>query len=245
MRYRMLIEYDGSDFHGWQIQPEKPTIQEVIEQALEVVLRQSVSITGSGRTDAGVHARGQVAHFDSDTPTDVYRLMGSLNGILPPSIGILDISETRDTFHARYDARRRMYRYYVCIRKSPIGRTHRYFVKPAPDFEAMNVGARHLLGNKDFSSFCRTKSETKNRICNIQEAEWIEEKTPGHWVFRIEADRFLHGMVRAIVGTLLEIGHGKKKIDDLNDVIDARDRTFAGPAAPPHGLVLEHVSYAD
>ena len=243
MRYRMLIEYDGTDFHGWQIQPRKPTVQEAIEQALAVALRRPAGITGSGRTDAGVHARGQVAHFDFDGDLDPFRLKGALNGILPPSIGILDLAPTHDTFHARYDARLRRYRYYISTEKRPLSLTHRWLVRPAPDFDRMNEAARALLGRHDFSTFCRTRSETKNRYCTIQEAVWDEEEHAGNRVFTIEADRFLHGMVRTIVGTLIEIGHGKRTIAELETLVQGKDRTLGGPAAPARGLVLEKVYY--
>lgn len=243
MRYRMLVEYDGTDYHGWQIQPNKPTVQETIEEALGTVLRRPTSLIGSGRTDAGVHARGQVAHFDSEQSIDTYRIKGSLNGVLPAAIGVQDIAQTHETFHARYDARLRSYRYYVCASKSPLSRAYRHLIKPVPDFEVMNRAAKALLGEHDFSTFCRAKSETKNRICNIQRAEWINEQFPGHWVFEISANRFLHGMVRAIVGTLLEVGHGRRDPSKLKDCLAAGDRTSAGPAAPAHGLVLESVRY--
>ena len=241
----MLVEYDGTDFHGWQIQPNTPTIQESIEQALTVALRRPIGIMGSGRTDAGVHARGQVAHFDCDTPLDPFRLKGSLNGILPHTISILDITPTHDDFHARYDAKRRQYRYYISTNKRPLSRIHRCLIKPAPDFGVMNTATRVLLGERDFSTFCRTKSETINRVCNIQEAIWLKEEEPGNWYFQIAANRFLHGMVRAIVGTLFEIGHGKRSIEELEQSIAACDRTTAGPAAPACGLVLHQVCYDD
>ena len=243
MRYRMLIEYDGADFHGWQVQPKLPTIQEAIERALATALRHGVEVTGSGRTDAGVHARGQVAHFDSEIELDPFRLKGSLNGILPPTIAVRNLEKTHASFHARYDARWRRYHYYINTCKSPLSRAHRSFVKPAPDFALMNEAAKILLGEHDFSTFCRTKSETKNRICSIQEAEWTKECFSGHWVFAITANRFLHGMVRAIVGTLLSVGHGKIPPEALKKIMATRDRTNAGPAAPAHGLVLENVQY--
>lgn len=243
MRYKMHIEYDGSAFHGWQIQPGVPTVQDSIEHALSIALKMKPDVTGSGRTDAGVHARGQIAHFDVETPVDPFKLKASLNGLLPDGIGILRLEETDSTFHARYDAYQRRYHYYLTSEKHPLSSRHRAFVRPAPDFNAMNDAAKHLLGSFNYSAFCKIKSETKNRICNVQEAKWIKEIYQGDWYFRIVADRFLHGMVRAITGTLLEVGHGKRSIDSIPDLLKSEDRTLAGPAAPAHGLVLEEVLY--
>ena len=151
-RYRMIIEYDGTDFHGWQIQPTSPTIQEELEKALRIVLRDSVSITGSGRTDTGVHARGQVAHFDMPASIDVGKLKHSLNGLLPGSIGILELEEVGALFHARYDARSRTYHYHLSTERHPLAAHRSYFVRPAPDYDAMNRASGLLLGTQDFMS---------------------------------------------------------------------------------------------
>ncbi len=241
--YRLVIEYDGSDFHGWQIQPDRPTIQEALEKALSVVLHTPIDIVGSGRTDAGVHARGQVAHFRTDAPVDPCRLCNALNGLLPRSIAVLTLDAAPDGFHARYDARRRRYRYYTAVFPRPLERRHRLMVRPAPDYGRMNQAAVALVGTHDFSTFCRTRSETKNRTCTVYTARWVAEPRPGDWYFEIEADRFLHGMVRAIVGTLLEVGRGRRPIDDLPLILARGDRRQAGPAAPALGLVLEAVCY--
>ena len=241
--YRMLIEYNGADFHGWQVQPGLPTIQAEIETALQTILRVPISVTGSGRTDAGVHARGQVAHFKTSETVDVYRLNRALNGVLPPGIAILEMEETTQGFHARYDAFRRRYHYYVSVGPRALDRHCRWYVRPAPDFEVMNKAATYLLGVHHFGSFCRTSSETENRVCRLERAQWVCEDRKGDWYFRIEANRFLHGMVRAIVGTLMQIGHRKRTADQLVGILKAKDRRVAGPAAPAHGLVLEEVVY--
>ncbi|MEX0747155.1 MAG: tRNA pseudouridine(38-40) synthase TruA [Rhodothermales bacterium] len=241
--YRMQIEYDGTDFCGWQIQPGEPTIQHALEQALATVIGKPIDIVGSGRTDSGVHARGQVAHFSTEEVIDEFKVLASLNGLVPCSIAVRSLHETSQDFHARYDARLRRYHYYICTGFRALERHVRWHVRPIPDFERMNRAALDLLGEHDFSTFCRTQSETENRICRVQTAHWTPESQDGDWRFEIAADRFHHGMVRAIVGTLIEIGHGKRPLDALPRIMHARDRREAGPAAPALGLILEEVMY--
>lgn len=244
LTYRLDIEYLGTDWFGWQIQPDHPTVQGAIETALETVLRRRITIVGSGRTDTGVHASGQVAHMSLEEAIDPFRLRASVNGLLPSSIAVPNIRQVRDDFHARYDARSRQYRYRIGARPFAIDHPIRWHVKPAPDLNMMNEAAQLLLGTHDFSSFCRTQSETENRVCTVDTASW--SFTPaGHADFVIRADRFLHGMVRAIVGTLVEVGHGKRLPGNISEILSARDRTVAGFAAPPGGLMLEKVEYPD
>ena len=243
--YRLLIEYDGSSFHGWQVQPNGPTVQKALEDALKTILRTPVSVVGSGRTDAGVHARGQVAHFGFDGDLDAFKLTRSLNGILPNSIAVLASEQAPDTFHARYDAIRRTYFYYVASKPRALDHSLRWELRPPPDFDLMNEATQALIGTRDFDSFCITQSETKNRVCSIERAEWVEEVRSNDWRFEIAADRFLHGMVRTIVGTLVEIGRGKRPPDDMDTIIAARNRRAAGKAAPAHGLILECVDYPE
>jgi len=253
--YRLTVEYDGTDWHGWQYQPDCVTVQGAIEEALETALRVPVSITGSGRTDAGVHARGQVAHMQTDQPVDIERLLNSLNGILPWSVVIKNIKEVDSGFHARYDARLRYYAYYITVQPAALLRRYQWHVRPEPDFDRMNEAARALIGTHNFSAFCKTASSTINRECKVTLASWTpgspwlidsslsHNESSGSWVFRINADRFLHGMVRAIVGTLLEVGHRKRNPESISELLNSLDRTEAGYAAPARGLVLEHVDY--
>ncbi len=242
--YRMDIEYDGTEWHGWQIQPDLPTVQGALEEAFKVAMRRSTSIMGSGRTDAGVHASGQVAHFKDDGPLDTVRLFGSLNGILPKTIAVRALEETHPSFHARFDAKIRQYRYRVSTLPIALDAHHRWFIRPFPDFNEMNRAASMLLGSHNYSAFCRVLSETENRVCEIALAQWSPVPArDGSFDFVIRGDRFLHGMVRSIVGTLLEIGHGKRAADSIPDLIASQDRTKAGFAAPAHGLTLEQVIY--
>jgi tRNA pseudouridine38-40 synthase len=241
--YRLLIEYDGRELHGWQVQPGLPTVQGNLEDALSILLRRRVAVVGAGRTDAGVHARGQVAHFVCDQRLDTHRLRRSLNGILPRSIRVLNSARAPDDFHARYSAVRRLYRYFVATEPRSLDAHARVYVRPAPDFVQMNRAADHLRGRHDFTSFCKATSETQNRVCVVTRLGWIEEARPGDWFFEIEADRFLHGMVRTVVGTLLQVGRSTREPSEVAEILASRDRRMAGPTAPPGGLVLERVTY--
>ncbi|HEX8384606.1 MAG TPA: tRNA pseudouridine(38-40) synthase TruA [Rubricoccaceae bacterium] len=244
-RLRLLVEYDGTDFQGWQVQRAGPTVQGALEAALAVALRAPVGVVGAGRTDTGVHARGQVAHVDTDADVDPHRLRASLGGLLPPAVAVRAVERAPAAFHARFDAVRRVYHYHVATAPRALDRRTRVGLPTAPDVEAMNRAARSVLGRHDFSAFCRTRSETINRTCTVETARWVPDGRPGDWRFEIAADRFLHGMVRAVVGTLLDVGRGKRPETALADTLATADRRAAGAAAPPHGLVLHHVGYPE
>lgn len=241
--YRLDIEYEGTDWYGWQVQPDQPTVQGALETALTTALRHEVGIIGAGRTDSGVHALGQVAHFFSESPLDTLRLTAQVNGILPRSIAVPAISKVDDDFHARFSARSRVYHYRISTRFHALGRRTRWHVKPVPDLDAMNRAARALVGQLDFTSFCKAAPETDNRVCTVAEARWQEEARIGDATFSIRADRFLRGMVRTAVGTLMQIGHGVRPEDDIERVLAARNRRMAGYAAPARGLTLVAVYY--
>ena len=244
MTYRLLIEYDGSAFCGWQRQHSQPSVQGALENALATAIRQPVTLVGAGRTDSGVHARGQTAHFRVPDPLDVQRLRQSLNGLTPKSIAIHAVERAPDDFHARFDALSRRYHYYVTTHPTALDRHYRYPLPHPVDFSIMNQAAAQLIGTHHFGAFCMTRSATLNRECTVTHARWEHESRPHQWRFEVEANRFLHGMVRAIVGTLLDIGRGKTRVEDFSTIMLSRDRRKAGPAAPAHGLVLETVRYS-
>ncbi len=240
----MTLEYDGAGFHGWQTQRGARTVQQTVEEALALLLPERPDVIGSGRTDAGVHARGQVAHFRIDAVLESAPMMRALNGMLRPDVAVRAFGPAPSGFHARFDARERRYHYHVSIRPFVLGRNARVYLAPTPDFARMNAAALVLLGRRDFSAFCRARSETTNRVCDLRRACWTpEDEAAGFWRFEIAADRFLHGMVRAIVGSLLEVGRGRRSEAGLRDALASGDRRRAGAAAPARGLVLHEVLY--
>ena len=248
MRYFIRFAYDGTAFHGSQRQPNGVTVQETMEQALAMIFREEVPLTFAGRTDAGVHAREMYAHFDlPDNDHSKFLILNSkfrLNGILPDSIAVFDVYPVRDNAHARFDAVRRTYEYHIIDHKAPFLCTQATRVRPGLDFEAMNEAAQLLIGKQDFASFCRTNTDVKTTICDLTRAEW-QELGNGHAVFTIAADRFLRNMVRAVVGTLFEVGRGKMTKEQFAEVITQHNRCAAGDSAPAEGLFLTHVEYPE
>lgn len=242
MRCFLKIAYRGSGFHGWQRQPNAISVQQTIEEALQTVLKRCVSITGAGRTDTGVHAREMFAHFDCDL-TELERkerLISSLNTLCGKDIAIYDILPVRPDASARFDATRRTYKYFVTFGKSPFLSDLAWRSAPL-DLDRMNDAARLLTVTSDFTSFAKLHSDTRTNICHVDTAVW--EPTGTGAVFTISADRFLRNMVRAITGTLVEVGRGKMDSEGFRRVIERKDRCAAGTSMPAHALYLWEVEY--
>ena len=247
MRYFIRFAYDGTAFHGSQRQPNGVTVQETMEQALAMIFREEIPLTFAGRTDAGVHAREMYAHMDIDEEAmrrEGERLVFRLNGILPDSIAIFDIYPVTDDAHARFSATRRTYEYHVIDHKDPFLFTQATRIRPGLDYAIMNEAAQLLIGKQDFASFCRSNTDVKTTICDLSYAHW-DVLENGHAVFTISADRFLRNMVRAVVGTLFEIGRGKMTKEQFAEVITQHNRSAAGESAPAQGLYLTHIQYPE
>lgn len=284
MRYALTLSYDGIGFCGWQIQPSEPSVQEALQQALTTLLGCETVVTGAGRTDTDVHALRYVAHFDCEGPFPYESgdFLYKLNAILPSGVAVSFISEVSDSFHARFDACRRTYLYFIHFRKDPFVERYSWHCKFPLDVEKMNEACRYLLGTHDFSCFEKKGADSKTAICTISEARW-EGYTPTLWemsggggagcgpvaepgatphlagaaspnagpgsepnryiVFRISADRFLRNMVRAIVGTMVEVGRGRLSPEDIPAILDSKDRCRAGQSVPGNALFLASVEY--
>lgn len=243
MRYFIQFAYCGTEFHGSQSQPAGGTVQDVMEDAMATIFRQPIPLTFAGRTDAGVHAEMMYAHFDTPLDTEECRQrVHRLNRFLPPAIAIYDLLPVADDAHARFDALSRTYHYRITTRKDPFQHTLRTQVRDGLDFRLMNQAAHYLVGKQDFTSFCRTHTDVKTKICNLTRAEWIVENDH-EAVFVITADRFLRNMVRAIVGTLFDVGYAKLTPTAFADLITSQDRCLAGESAPAQGLYLTHIQY--
>lgn len=245
MRYFLHLAYNGAPFFGWQVQPDHPSVQEVLERSLSLLLHQEhIAVTGCGRTDTGVHAADYYAHFELEETLDaegLKRLRDQLNSFLPKEIAIFDIFPVKPRAHARFDAVERTYQYFVSIRKNPFTFQQRYFSFRTPDIERMNEAAALLLENEDFTSFSKVHTQVNNFICHVTHAQWVLEGDD--LVFTITANRFLRNMVRAVVGTLVEVGRGRMSLDDFRQVIEGRQRTQAGESMPAKALFLENVKY--
>ncbi|MDR0895189.1 MAG: tRNA pseudouridine(38-40) synthase TruA [Prevotellaceae bacterium] len=243
-RYFLYLTYDGTAYNGWQIQPNGTAVQEVVMRTLATLLRREVNITGAGRTDTGVHASMMVAHFDSDVPLDTALMTDKLNRLLPPDIAVQRLRPVKPDAHARFDAVARTYQYYITTAKSPFLRRYSYRLFHAPDYNCMNEAARTLFDYTDFTSFSKLHTDVKTNNCRISRAEWTQHDADT-WGFTIRADRFLRNMVRAIVGTLLEVGRGKLTVDDFRRIIEQQDRCKAGTSVPGHALFLTDIEYGE
>ncbi|MFP4163122.1 MAG: tRNA pseudouridine(38-40) synthase TruA [Chitinispirillaceae bacterium] len=241
MRFFGRVEYDGTRYGGWQYQPNCLSIQQVLEEAFGVVLRDKCPITGAGRTDAGVHARGQGLHFDAPETTDIKRLNLSVNALLPSDIAVYDIQPAESEFHARYSALSRKYTYYFSQRKSPLNHNRVWPLYYTIDWDKVGRELENVIGTHDFTAFCSSGSGSSSAVCTVSDARLASGR--GLCMFTIEADRFVYKMVRSLVGTLVDIGRGRLK-DDLESILASKDRSRAGGTAPAAGLVLEWVSYS-
>lgn len=240
MRYFLELAYNGQNYFGWQKQPKQISVQEVLEKSLSTLLRHPVEIVGAGRTDTGVHAKRMFAHFDfvNDIPQD---LVHRLNAFLPKDIAVYRIHLMQDEAHARFDAVERTYQYFVQIGKDPFNYNSAWQIRYDLDVNLMNNAAQLLLGTQDFSSFAKIHTDVKTHICEVKFAQW--QRKEDQLIFTISADRFLRNMIRAIVGTLVEVGKGKIDLDKFDQIIAQKDRSFASGSAPAQGLYLADVVY--
>jgi tRNA pseudouridine38-40 synthase len=242
--FKLILEYDGTRYNGWQRQAEAPTVQAEIERALASMTRSPITLFGAGRTDAGVHALGQVANFRCDTRLGPEALLKGLNSLLPPDIAVRDCRRVPEEFHARFDARSKIYRYHLLNReaRAAVGRSYAWFVHRPLDLEAMRRATEAIIGRHDFKAFESAGSPRMHTVRNVTNAGWTAQEDR-RLTFQIEADGFLRCMVRNIVGTLVAVGLGRLAPGDLREILDSRDRRRAGAAAPPQGLFLVSVRY--
>lgn len=243
-RYFLQISYNGTNYHGWQVQPNAISVQEVIENALSTILREKIAVVGAGRTDTGVHASFYMLHFDSENEMlQNENLVYRLNRFLPDDIAIQNLCQVKPDTHARYSATSRTYKYYISTRKNPFSLNTSYLLTQPLDVPKMNELATVLFEYTDFTSFSKLHTDVKTNNCKVMLAEWTEEND--NLIFVIKADRFLRNMVRAIVGTLLEAGKGKLTKEELRKIIEQKDRGEAGTSVPAHGLFLVNVEYPE
>ena len=239
----MTFSYDGTRYHGWQIQPNGVSVQEKLQEALSTLLREPIVVTGAGRTDAGVHARMMVAHFDWEGAViDGQQLAYKLNRLLPYDIAVSKVEPVSEEMHARFSAKSRMYRYYIHTVKEPFQRAYSCEIHYPLDFAKMNEAAKILTTYEDFGAFCKSGADVKTTFCDVTKAEWVQT-SPTSWYFEIRANRFLRNMVRAVVGTLIEVGRGRLSLDDFKKVIEGKQRSDAGESMPGNALFLEDINY--
>lgn len=240
MRFFIELSYKGTNYHGWQEQPNAKTVQAEINRALSTILNTNIEVIGAGRTDTGVHANQMFAHFDCDIDFDIQNLMFKLNSFLPSDIAIKDIFKVKEDANCRFDALSRTYQYHIIQKKDPFNKTA-YFLQNDLDIKAMNEACKYIIGKQDFTSFSKVNTQTFTNNCDVMFAQWEVVNT--NLIFTIKADRFLRNMVRAIVGTLLDVGFGKIIAADLAKIIAAKDRSKSGVSVPAHALFLTEVKY--
>lgn len=243
MRYFIELSYNGKAYHGWQNQPNAISVQQVLEEALSVLMQTKIEVVGAGRTDTGVHASQMFAHFDVEFEIDISTLVYKLNAILPNDIAIHDIFRVKEDAHARFDAISRTYHYKISTSKNVFTNDFAYRFQLPLNVEKMNEACKILLRYKDFQCFSKSNTDVKTYHCNIEKAEWIEDHNG--LTFTITADRFLRNMVRAIVGTMINIGLGKIQVKDLITIIGSKNRSEAGYSVPAHGLYLTQITYPE
>lgn len=240
-RIKLVVEYDGSGFSGWQSQKNGRTVQDELNRALRELLQEEISVTGAGRTDAGVHARGQVCHFDTRNAMESRAIMRGMNGLLQDDVVVRSAEDVPESFHARYGARSRTYRYFISQAPTALARKYRWFVGHPLDLGLMQACAASLVGDHDFQAFCKVDASTEHFRCQVSKAEWTAGGTDV--VFEICANRFLYGMVRALVGTMVDVGRGHITVEDFKRIKSGKSRAGASQSAPAAGLVLEDVRY--
>jgi tRNA pseudouridine38-40 synthase len=240
MRFFIELSYKGTNYHGWQEQPNANTVQAEINRALSTILNTNIEVIGAGRTDTGVHANQMFAHFDCDIDFDIQNLMFKLNSFLASDIAIKDIFKVKEDANCRFDALSRTYQYHIIQKKDPFNKTA-YFLQNDLDIKAMNEACKYIIGKQDFTSFSKVNTQTFTNNCDVMFAKW--ELVNNKLTFTIKADRFLRNMVRAIVGTLLDVGFGKIIAADLAKIIAAKDRSKSGVSVPAHALFLTEVKY--
>ncbi|WP_034256993.1 tRNA pseudouridine(38-40) synthase TruA [Arenibacter latericius] len=243
MRYFIQFSYHGKRYHGSQIQPNAITVQEVLQDALSLLLRDAIQITAAGRTDAGVHARVMYAHFDFKSVIESKSMCYRLNAFLPSDLAVQSIFHVPDEAHARFDAEERTYEYWVTTQKDPFLNDGAYYVKYPLDIALMNEAATRLIGERDFECFSKSNTDVKTYRCDLRSAVWTKDNEK--LVFTISADRFLRNMVRAIVGTLINVGMGKTSLSEISAILDSKDRSRAGASVPAKGLYLTGIKYPD
>jgi len=238
---RLILEYDGTDYVGWQFQINGRSVQEEVEKAIKQILQTDIRITGGGRTDAGVHARGQVASFSVEREVEINLLAKSMNAVLPHNIVVREAAKVSIDFNARHDAKSRRYTYCISQEPTAIQRNYCWQIFQKLDFEMMQACAKQIIGEHGFRSFCKVEIDIHQHRCTVSSAGWTQNDRL--LVFDIIANRFLHGMVRTLVGTMVNVGRGHTKIEDFASILEAKDRSVAGMSAPAKGLFLEEIFY--